>query len=191
MQFKKAQAFILHKLQNELPKHLTYHNIDHTQDVFDAARNIAIAEGVSSTDQKLLFTAALFHDSGFLKLRREHEAESCDIARKYLPDYKYTPEQIELICNMIKATRIPQSPDTLLEKILCDADLDYLGRDDFFALSDRLYKELCFEGLIKDKDDWNMEQVEFMTAHAYHTQTAVKQRQQKKEQYINLVKSKI
>ena len=34
-----------------------------------------------------------------------------------------------------EATKIPQTPLTKLEEIICDADLDYLGREDFFEIS--------------------------------------------------------
>jgi uncharacterized protein len=190
MQFKRAGDFILNKLQSKLPAHLIYHGFDHSVDVYRAAGRIAKGEGISSHEQKLLLTAALFHDSGFMKRREGHEAESCKIVRHYLPAYSYQPVEIELICGMIMATRIPQSPHSHLEKILCDADLDYLGRDDFFLLSDRLFAELKAEGLMNDEEEWNREQADFMEKHRYHTATSVKLRQPKKEQYIKLVKLK-
>lgn len=191
MRFKQAGNFILNKLRRELPGYLTYHGIDHTIDVYESAEKIAVKEGISPYEQKLLHTAALFHDSGFIKTREGHEEESCRIARQYLPGFNYKDAEIEIICGMIMATKLPQSPHTRLEAILCDADLDYLGRDNFFTLSDRLYAELCHEGLIETKDDWNKEQADFMDAHKYHTATSVKLRQPQKEQYIKLVKAKI
>lgn len=192
MQFKRAGDFILGKLQKELPAHLSYHGIDHVKDVYQAAERIARKEGISSShERKILLTAALFHDSGFIKLRDGHEVESCRMARYYLPAYNYQPAEIELICGMIMATRVPQSPKTHLEKILCDADLDYLGRNDFFSLSCRLFAELQTEGLIKDEREWDKQQEEFMEGHNYHTASSIKLRQPKKEQYIKLIKSKI
>ncbi|HVS90880.1 MAG TPA: HD domain-containing protein [Mucilaginibacter sp.] len=191
MQLKKVQKYILKKLRDELPGNLTYHNAGHTVDVLNAAESIAIAENVAQYEKKLLLTAALFHDSGFLKGRDEHEQQSCNIARKYLPGYNYSTDEIELICGIIMATRIPQSPKTQLAEILCDADLDYLGRDDFFELSAKLFTELHSEGLIGDENAWNLEQERFMANHSYYTQTSGKIRQGKKEEYINLVKSKI
>jgi predicted metal-dependent HD superfamily phosphohydrolase len=191
MQFKRAGKFILNKLRHELPGHLSYHGIDHTIDVYGAAERIAKEKGISNYEQKLLLTAAWFHDSGFIKTREGHEEESCRIARHYLPLYDYQPAEIELICDMIMATHMPQSPQTYLEEILCDADLDYLGRDDFFTLSKRLFLELRAEGLIKNEDEWNREQVDFMDNHSYHNANSEKLRQAKKEEYIKLVKSKI
>ncbi|MDB5135945.1 MAG: hypothetical protein JWP37_2548 [Mucilaginibacter sp.] len=191
MQLKQAGKFILRKLGMELPVHLTYHGIAHSIDVHQAAQRIASEENVSKHEQKLLVTAALFHDAGFIKMREGHEAESCKMARHYLPSYNYQPSEIELICGMIMATRIPQSPQNRLEEILCDADLDYLGRDDFFALSNKLFSELHAEGLSKDEYEWNRVQEDFMEGHHYHTNSSLKLRQGKKEQHIKLIKSKI
>ncbi len=153
MQFKRAGKFILNKLRNELPAHLSYHGIDHTLDVYSAAERIAKEKGISNYERKLLLTAALFHDTGFIKKRELHEVESCNFARQYLPLYGYKVAEIELICGMIMATRIPQSPKTYLEEIICDADLDYLGRDDFFRTGNKLFEELKFEGLIKNEKE--------------------------------------
>jgi uncharacterized protein len=189
--FQQLKQFIFCKLENELPAHLTYHNIKHTEDVMQAAVAIANQEGINAHDTHLLLTAALLHDTGFLKLRDGHEAESCNIARKYLPGYEYLPEDVEQVCHLIMATRVPQSPQDPLQQILCDADLDYLGRDDFFTLSDRLFVELNAECIIKNKNEWNLEQVDFMARHYYFTATSVNLRQAKKEQFISFVKAKI
>jgi uncharacterized protein len=156
-----------------------------------AADFFAASENVGETEKELLLTAALFHDTGFVKIREEHEEESCIIACDYLPSYGYTPGEIEVICGLIKATRVPQSPKTELAEILCDADLDYLGRDDFFALSDRLFTELQSEGLLKNLNEWNRQQAEFMGNHRYFTQTAVSLRQLIKAEHIDLIRLKI
>jgi uncharacterized protein len=190
-QFQKVSEFVLDKLKKELPLHLSYHNFDHTIDVLQAVENISEQEGIGDNDKRLLLTAALFHDLGFLEGREGHEEESCTFARSYLPAYQYQPMEIEAICGMIMATRIPQSPRTCLDKILCDADLDYLGRDDFFMLSNKLFTELQAEGLIKDEEEWNREQADFMEEHRYKTETSIRLRQPAKEQYIELIKAKI
>lgn len=191
MQFGEAKKFILGKLKTELPRHLSYHSVEHVKDVFNSCKEIAASEGVKGEDLKLLLTAALFHDSGFLKGPKEHEKQSCNIAKKHLPDYGYTVEQIKKICGMIMATKVPQQPQNHLEEIICDADLDYLGREDFFIIGDKLFAELCMYGILSTEDEWNMLQVRFLEAHQYFTKTAIKQRQKKKDKYLKLVKSKI
>jgi len=181
----------LGKLEKELAPHLTYHNLLHTEDVMQAAGAMANTEHIGENEKELLLTAALFHDTGFFKKRDGHEAESCNIARNYLPLYGYSPSEIEQICNIIMATMLPQSPKNRLGEILCDADLDYLGRDDFFTLSARLFAELQAEAIVKDEEEWNREQADFIGNHHYFTQTAVNLRQKKKEEHTEVIRSKI
>ena len=191
MQYEKAKTFILDKLQHELPQHLSYHSVGHVKDVCQATEEIAGKEGISGEDLLLLLSAALFHDSGFLFGAAEHEKKSCDLVRQYLPDFDYNPEQIEKICGMIMATRIPQTPHSLLEQILADADLDYLGRDDFFIIGDRLYEELAMYGIVNDKNDWNRLQIRFLENHHYFTQTAIQNRKARKEEHLQFIKGQI
>lgn len=191
MQFKKAGKFILNKLSKELPIYLSYHSVDHIQDVYDAAEKIGQQENITPHEMKLLLTACWYHDAGFLKGPKDHEEESCKIVRENLPLYGYKPDEIELICGMIRATKIPQSPKTFLEEIMADADLDYLGRDDFFSIGDKLFAELSVFGFLSSEDEWNRLQVRFLESHRYFTKTALKLRQLKKEEHLQLVKSKI
>lgn len=190
-QFEQLKEFILNKLRDELPAHLTYHNTDHTQDVMQAAGALAKAEGIDDNGRALLAAAALLHDTGFLTGRDGHEQASCNMARRYLPGYGYTADEIDTICSLIAATQLPQSPGSRLAEILCDADLDYLGRDDFFLLSDRLYDELKKEGLVTDADQWNRQQADFMGGHSYFTKTAINLRQPRQEEYVEHIKLKI
>ncbi|QQL49923.1 HD domain-containing protein [Mucilaginibacter ginkgonis] len=191
MKFKKAGKFIIKKLSKELPRHLSYHSVEHIQDVYNSAEKIGIDECISVADMKLLLTAAWYHDSGFLKGAKDHEEESCRIAREALPMFDYSEAEIDKICGMIMATKIPQSPKTHLEEILADADLDYLGRDDFFTIGDKLYNELCVFGFLDNENDWNKLQVKFLENHNYFTKSAIALRQEKKHQHLQQVKSKI
>ncbi len=191
MDYQSINNIILEKLRSELPQHLSYHSVAHVLDVIAAAEEIANAEGVQGDDLVLLKTAALFHDSGFLFGSKDHEQKSGEIAQEYLPDYGYSQSQIDAIKGMIMATKIPQSPQNHLEQILADADLDYLGRDDFFTIGDKLYDELAMFGIINNDRDWNMLQERFLEGHTYHTATAIKNRNAKKQENLSIIKSKL
>ncbi|MDP9081441.1 MAG: HD domain-containing protein [Bacteroidota bacterium] len=191
MQFTQASKFILRKLRKELPKHLSYHSVDHVKDVYNSCREIGREEKISPYEMKLLLTAALYHDSGFLRGANAHEEESCRIAQDSLLNFGYTAEEIERICGLIMATKIPQLPKNHLEEILADADLDYLGRDDFFAIGDKLFKELSVFGILSTETEWNHVQVKFLEGHHYFTQTTIKLRQEKKMEHLARVKKKL
>lgn len=186
MDFKKTKKFILEKLERELPKNLTYHNVEHILDVYKASIEYARLEGINEEITTLLKTASLFHDSGFIVQAAGHEQISCDITQKYLPGFGYSQQQIDQIKGMIMATKIPQSPTNHFEQIMADADLDYLGRDDFEEISERLFQE--FE--IKDRNEWNKIQISFFEKHHYFTESAKRLRSEKKQQNLEKIISK-
>jgi len=105
-----------------------------------------------------------------------------------LPKYGYTNQEVEEINSIIMATELPPKPKTLLQKIICDADLDYLGRSDFIPVSDTLYKELKEQNIVTDIDTWNKMQISFLESHQYFTDTANKLRQVNKEEQIYRLK---
>jgi len=187
MLFEQAGNFILDKLESELRPDLYYHNAAHTRDVHSAAERIGKGERISDYDMKLLLTAACYHDSGFLRASIGHETESCAIAQHALPGFGFSAEEIEVICGMIMATRIPQSPKNHLEEILADADLDYLGRDDFFTIGDKMYKELG----LGHRDEWNEMQLKFLERHTYFTQTALDLRDSKKKKHLEQIRKQL
>jgi uncharacterized protein len=189
MEFQKAKTYINKRLAKELPKHLSYHSVAHVKDVYTAAERLAKSEGVKGEELTLLLTAVMFHDCGFMVASKEHEKIGCDIARESLPQFGYSPEQIERICGMIMATRIPQTPHNLLEQIIADADLDYLGRDDFFKIGNKLFSELQMYGIIQTEDEWNALQIKFLDQHHYFTKTAIETRKDQKDQYVAILKT--
>jgi uncharacterized protein len=191
MQLKKAGNFILRKLERELPGNLYYHTVDHVNDVRNAAQEMGKSEGISNDEMRLLVTAVLFHDAGFITGPINHEEKSCQISKQYLPDYNYSGDDIEKICGMIMATKIPQSPKNHLEEIICDADLDYLGRDDFFDTGSKLFREFKEFGIVSSENDWNNLQVKFLEQHHYFTKTALRSRQDKKMEHLCAIKQKI
>jgi class 3 adenylate cyclase len=190
-QFTDLQEIVLDKLERELPRHLYYHNFKHTIDVINQAELIGYGEGVDDESILLLKTAALFHDAGHIVGYDEHEYNGTQLARKYLPKYKYTDEQIDEICNLIMATKLPPNPQNLLESIMCDADLDYLGRSDFIPVSNTLYKEMKEQNKIGSLNDWNKLQVKFLTNHQFFTETAMSLREVNKQMQIERIKKLI
>lgn len=189
MDYRVAKQFILAKLRTELSDQLHYHGLHHMLDVLRTATHLCASEGVQGCDQTLVKTAALFHDAGFIKNKHAgHEAEGCILVRNTLPTFGYLPGDIEIVCGMIMATKIPQSPRNLLEEIICDADLDYLGREDFFSIGDTLFGEMKHYHLISDEQAWNRLQVSFLSAHGFHTRTNRRLREPLKQQHLEQLK---
>lgn len=189
MNYHAAKAFILDKLEKELSDKLTYHGLHHTLDVLAITEELCYFEKVTPFDALLLKTAALFHDSGFTISNVSHETFGCQLAQEHLPRYDYTPAEIETICGMIMATKIPQSPRNFLEKIICDADLDYLGRDDFYTIGAKLFEELRTYNVLNTEEAWNRLQVSFLEKHAFFTRTNRRRRAPRKQRYLEELKN--
>ena len=187
MNYSSAKAFIISEL-NKLPPSLTYHGKHHTLDVLNVAESLCIAENMSNHETILILTAALFHDSGFLEHYDNHEMYSCEMARKVLPAFDYTEGVVERICALIMATKIPQTPHDHCAEILCDADLDYLGRADFYAIGQSLFLEMKNRNLVKTEKEWNKIQIRFLESHHFFTKTSGNTRTQAKQEYLETLK---
>jgi class 3 adenylate cyclase len=191
IQFTDMQEVILDKLEKELPGFVHYHNVKHTVDVVTEVELIGWAEGCTDEEILLLKTAGLFHDTGIIESYDNHEIHGTKLAREMLPAYNYTPEQIERICSVIMATKLPPKPTDLLEEIICDSDLDYLGRSDFIPVSNTLFEELKAQNKMNDLNEWNKMQVKFISGHQYFTKTARSLREVNKQQQIERIQSLI
>jgi hypothetical protein len=188
MDFKGAEKYIIEKLSNELPHNLYYHNIEHTLSVYESVKMYAVLEKVDAADMILIKTAALYHDSGFLIRYRENEICSVQIIEEVLPEFDYTEIQIEAISKMIMSTEIPNKPKNLLDKILCDADLDYLGTNDFFMRGMKLFKEWNDHGIVTSLKEWYYQELYFLQQHEFFTKSAIKLRQNTKMKHLAQVK---
>jgi len=157
--------------------------------VLPAASRLAEMEGIAGEPLWLLQTGALFHDIGYIRQYGENEPIAAEMALTSLPDFDYTPDQIEVVAGIILATRMPQRPRTLLEQIVCDADLDSLGRDDFFILSMKLRSEhRAFVGPVSLRE-WLTRQLAFLAGHSYFTSSAKTLRDHGKRENIEELKS--
>lgn len=189
MNYHAAKAYILNRLKHGLSEQLAYHSLYHTLDVLHITGELCELENVTAYDSLLLKTAALYHDSGFLISNKTHEELGCGIAKESLPNFNYTEEEINRICGMIMATKIPQSPQNKLEEILCDADLDYLGRDDFQRIGQTLFRELETYNILNTELAWNKLQVQFIGKHSYFTATNKFRREPKKQTHLQALKT--
>jgi adenylate cyclase len=165
--------------------------VKHTVDVVTEVELIGWTEDCSDEEILLLKTAGLFHDAGHTVIYDGHEHEGTLLVRAMLPKYGYTQAQIDRICDIIMATKMPPQPKDLLQEIICDSDLDYLGRSDMIPVSNTLYKELKEQNKIGTLNDWNKLQVKFISIHQYFTKTARSLREVNKQIQIDRIKSLI
>lgn len=172
--FYNMRVDILNRLKALLPEGLVYHDVQHTLNVEKAAMRYAKLEGIPEEEVFLLRTAVLYHDAGFIVQYNDNEDWGIQFAQNDLVKFGYSNEQIELVCSIIAATKSTAKPTTILEKIMRDADHDYLGRADYKLISGRLRVELLAFNQQEFSDlEWVKFQLNYLeNKHEFMTETA-------------------
>lgn len=180
----KIRKKILSILDTKLSPKLHYHGIHHTLNALKVSKHYIKHGGLTNEEAKLLRLAILLHDIGFTVSSINHEKESILIAEKMMLDFQFNKSHIDLVKGMILSTKIPQTPNTKLEKIICDIDLDYLGSKNYYLISNQLLEEISENSNSINSIEWNKMQLIFLSDHKYHTNFAIKNRQPNKEKRI-------
>ena len=189
---KKLNDLVINLLKTKIPPRYYYHNYEHTLYVIDKVIEIGSQENCSARELQLLSVAALWHDTGYINTYAGHEEESCRLARQYLPGYAFTNVDINKICGMIMATKIPQSPQNKPEEIIADADLEYLGTNNAAVQAKNLFKELNAINPLLTMQDWNKIEIDFLTAHHYFTDYCKANKEHIKQAYLkSLINNKV
>lgn len=191
VEYEAAKDHMFARLRNELPDYLEYHGWHHTQSVLEAVQKLGKDEELTDEDQLLLNTAAIYHDCGYLETYWNNEEVAVKTARKTLPKFGYTTPQINTICSIIRSTKARSVPKTKLEKIMNDADYDYLGSTDYNKIADKLYKEWKHLGTKMPLKQWIQTQISFLKKHHYYTNSAVRLRNAQKEKNILSLEKKL
>lgn len=190
--FEGFRTFVISKLKAELSDDLFYHSIEHTLNVEQAALKYAKLEGLEKDCIFRLQTAALFHDAGFLIEYKDNETVGAKILDKYAFEFGYSEADIQIISKIILATNNKIEPTTLSEKIMCDADHDYLGRQDYHHVANKLHKELAIYDNTIEATEWLKLQIDYLeNKHIYYTTSAYNLRQIGKENRIKELKQRL
>ena len=186
----EVKQYVWKLLGENLSPHINFHTIEHTERVFEATKQLAKKSKLSREDKKLLYIAALFHDTGFIKSYTNHERESVSIAEQYLSDKQFPEEKINIVKSIIEATRVDLAPDTLLQKILCDADTAHIGDKNYFYFAELLRKEWDHhkEDFNPTDVQWAEENFLFLQKHRFYTKAATKKYQKNKNKNLRIAK---
>jgi len=187
-----AREYVTEIFQKKVAPLFIFHNLNHTQLVVKAAEEIGHHFNLNDDDFFVLILSAWFHDTGFSSGEaEEHEKESIRLATEYLGQHSVQPEQIQRISSCIQATRMPQSPLSHVEKMMCDADLYHLGSGDFAKMNDNLKQEQ--EAYFKrefSKKEWRQRNIEFLESHQYFTDYCQYKLEPQKQEIIKQLRKK-
>ena len=184
----QAEARVFSLLKT-LPAVYYYHNLVHTFSfVYPRALFYGQHEKLKPSQKEILGLAALFHDTGFLDSHIDHEQFSAQRAGDFLAQQNYSSAKTKLVQKLILATCFPPKPQNQLEKVIGDADLDYLGTPYYLRIAKQLRRELCEVNHRTFTDrEWYHSQIDFLTTHAYFTLSAQTARNQGKKKNLLLL----
>lgn len=193
---KIVDDYIRKLFSEELPNGIKYHDANHTlhptKGVVAAANRIALSENISESDRELLITAAYFHDTGYIRQFGKNEPIAARMAGRILKLIGYEPEEIKTIQSMILATDLSLKPETHIEEILCDADLDHFGRNDFFEMDGKLREGRRTRGIdVSDDEKWYKGTLDIISNHKYYTESQKKLRDKEKQKNLNALIKKL
>jgi predicted metal-dependent HD superfamily phosphohydrolase len=178
--------------QTKVSPQFVFHNLEHTRQVVDAAEEMEGYYQLDNNDQLVLFVSAWFHDTGFSAGKlEEHETESIKLATDFLNHHSVITDLILQVSSCIRATHMPQTPQNLVEKILCDADLFHLGENIFHERSDYLRHELqaYFKKEIPE-EEWRQQNIDFLQSHKYFTGYCRRKLEPVKQEWIEQLRDK-
>ncbi len=169
-----ARHYVTDIFTQKIKPEFVFHNLDHTEAVAEACSQMADYYHLNDEDRFVLMLSAWFHDTGYSGGKAEgHEELSVQIATQFLHGHAIADTIIQRVGSCIRATHMPQSPISQVEKILCDADLWHLSTDDFKAMSQLLKQER--ENLLGEKipkKEWRKDNIKFLGQHTYFTEFA-------------------
>lgn len=187
-----ARNYVTDIYTHQLKPEFVFHNLEHTEDVVEACSYMADFYKLNDDDRLVLMLAAWFHDTGYSRGESAgHEEESVKIASQFLQDHSVDPVVVQRVSSAIQATRMPQSPISQIEKILCDADLYHLATEDFKPRNQLLRQER--ESLLGhkiSKKDWRKNNINFLESHKYFTEYGNDFLEAKKLENLNLIDKK-
>ena len=188
-----AQDFVSDLFINKVDKTIHFHTLQHTQEVLAGCERMADYYHLEDEDRFALMLAAWFHDTGYSGGKAlGHENVSVEFATKFLNEHQVNQNVITKVVGCINATRLPQNPGSLIEQIICDADLFHLGTSDFKEKNKLLREELNdFGKLDLSKKDWRKKNVEFLTKHKYFTSFAKENLDPLKQVYLQELSEKV
>ena len=187
-----AQDFVSDLFTNKVDKAIHFHTLQHTQEVLAGCETMADYYHLADEDRLALMLAAWFHDTGYSSGKAiGHENVSVELATRFLNEHKANQNLINKVVGCINATRLPQNPNSLIEQIMCDADLFHLGTSDFKEKNKLLRSELNdFGNMELSKKDWRKKNIEFLTKHRYFTSYAKEHLDPLKQVYLQELNKK-
>ncbi len=189
----EIENYITDYFDKKIPEKYFYHDLQHTLNVVNAVEEIGRGYDLEPRELELLQVAAWFHDTGYDQGAKGHERRSADYAIAYLKDKGFSADELSTIEGVILVTKLPQKPETLLQEIICDADLSHLGKKSYWDRCGRVRHEMAAtQSRIMSELEWVDFELGFMENHSYFTEVSKDLYNKRKKKHIRqLLKQKL
>jgi predicted metal-dependent HD superfamily phosphohydrolase len=189
---EKTASHVAALLRSSLPEWAVYHGLPHTIETVNICASLAADAHLTGNDLEVLLVAAWFHDTGYIEGPEGHEQRSVDRAREFMIDNGCSSGMIEEVASAIFSTKLPQTPRSEVEEILCDADVSHAGREDFFEKSVQLREEMEGRlGRVYTDGEWFRFNLAFLESHPFHTGQAKTRFSRQRSENIRILKGKL
>nr|WP_299340871.1 HD domain-containing protein [Allomuricauda sp.] len=183
----RAAVYTAQKIIAEQPKNRVFHNLHHTLTVLEGAGRIGRAENLTEDELEMVLLAAVFHDLGHIECYSGHEEASKRLAGEWLAEQKYPEDKVDIVLGCIDATKMPQNPKNILEKVICDADLIHLSFESYPIYREMLRSEWEMElGWTFTDEEWIANNNKFLQDHSYFTAYGKNTLEPKKMKIFNI-----
>lgn len=188
---RETEEHIKQYFADNISQDYVFHDLEHTAQTVAAARTIGEGFQISEHDMLLLVLATWFHDTGYSEGPTDHEERSCNNADHFLRG-KISEDDLGTVLSCIRVTKVPQQPQTVLQQIICDADLSHLGMESYWDRTGKLRQEFTLtKKMVMSEQDWVDFELNFMLQHSYHTAVANELFNKRKAKHIQrLLKQK-
>lgn len=168
---RHAMQLAVSILKKSRCKDFKFHNYHHTLEVVTHTIELSSKNDLNFYQMEPIIIAAWLHDVGYSEVYTGHENVSANIAGELLQELGLAPSNIRKILNLILVTKLPQQPQSIEEKIICDADLYHLGTPGFLNKNIQLRRELkSITGQVFTDYEWIQNSIKFLKSHSYFTE---------------------
>lgn len=191
LQKVEEHIFQIHK--DTLSHQYTYHNFNHTLRVVNGLEEILKKVKVSDREADILRYAAWFHDIGYINSWEEHEERGAQMAQTFLLENGVDVDDVLIVMQLIRATKLDYVPENDLECILKDADFAHFSDDNYVEISDLLRKEIeHFCNKTFTDIEWHEQNMDIMLyKHRYYTTYAQQKWQPNKQKNLLAILAKL
>lgn len=182
------EEFIMSKLEAELNKNLFFHNLEYSKHIFEHSGLLAKAAELDLEETLCLRTAILFLNTGFIGGYDNHENRSAEYSRIILPEYNYSEKQISIVSNLILSSKWPPDPKNMLEMVMYDTKMEYIGRADYIRLYKLIFLEQNHFQKSVDVLEFKRKQLEILQTYSFFTESARRLREISLEDQVQRIR---